>query len=504
MPGGLIQLSASGAENDYIITKPQITFFKSVFKRHTNFSIETIDIQFPNTGDILDISRTIFKTKVPRNGDLMSNLAVVVDIPDIISNKYKDFRWVPNLGEALIHRIAFYIAGQKIEELDSNWLNIYSNTHLSEGKRKLYNNLICNTPEFTDPELEYYNNTNNIYYPPYNNTTNNMGPFRPSIVGKQLYIPIPFWFTREIGLAVPIIGLQYHEIEVEVEFRALSDLFTVNYYNNSVFQKRSKPFPDNNEKLVNFVYNSSIDYTAMGNTFNTIDLQMINRNNAYNLNPRLAIDYIFLGEDERMAFAKMTHEYVIRKVNRTTLEGLSPSSFHTPNLYHPMSEIFWVYQRSDVDNRNDWHNYSNLLNEKKSFYCNENQWLTNTELTDLQTSIIQSNWNKFNPEILNTAKIQFNNQDRIDNKNGNYFSNYHSYLYHSNGNNYIYNYSFAVDPEKYQPTGSVNMTGMPSFSLISNTITPYSGNYSFNLYMYHITYNVLKIMGGMGSLGFSI
>ena len=149
MPGGLIQLSASGAENDYIITKPQITFFKSVFKRHTNFSIETIDIQFPNTGDILDVSRTIFKTKIPRNGDLMSNLAVIIDIPDIISNKYKEFRWVPNLGEALIHRIAIYIAGQKIEEFDSNWLNIHSNTHLSGEKKRTYDELIGNKLENT-------------------------------------------------------------------------------------------------------------------------------------------------------------------------------------------------------------------------------------------------------------------------------------------------------------------------------------------------------------------
>ena len=141
---------------------------------------------------------------------------------------------------------------------------------------------------------------------------------------------------------------------------------------------------------------------------------------------------------------------------------------------------------SDLDSRNDWHNYSNLLNEKKSFYHNQNEWLTDTELTDLQTGIIQSNWTKYNPEILNSAKIQFNNQDRIDEKNSRYFSNYHSYLFHSNGDNYIYNYSFAVDPEKYQPTGSVNKTGLPNFTLVSNVITPYSGNYSFNLFMYHI------------------
>ena len=504
MPGGLIQLSASGAENDYIITKPQITFFKSVFKRHTNFSIETIDIQFPNTGDILDVSRTIFKTKIPRNGDLMSNLAVIIDIPDIISNKYKEFRWVPNLGEALIHRIAIYIAGQKIEEFDSNWLNIHSNTHLSGEKKRTYDELIGNKLENTNPELDHYNKTNNTYYPPYNNNNDTMGPFQPSIRGKQLYIPIPFWFTKEIGLAVPIIGLQYHEIEVEVEFRALSDLFTVNYYNSNVFQKRSKPFPDSLERLVNFVYNPSIDYYSLGTAFNTVTLQSTNASNAYNLNPRLAVDYIFLGEEERMAFAKMTHEYVIRKVNRSTLEGLQPNSYHTPNLYHPMAEMFWVYQRSDVDTRNDWHNYSNLLNEHKTFYNTQNEWLTDAELITLQNDIIQSNYTKYNSEVLINAKIQFNNQDRIGEKNSNYFSNYHSYLYHSSSDNYIYNYSFAVDPEKYQPTGSVNMTGLPSFSLISNIITPYNADYSFNLYMYHITYNVLKIMGGMGSLGFSI
>ena len=331
-----------------------------------------------------------------------------------------------------------------------------------------------------------------------------MGPFQPSIRGRQLYIPIPFWFTKEIGLAIPIIGLQWHEIEIEVQFRSLSDLFTVNYYNNGVFQKRSKPFPDANEQLKHFVYNPSINYNTLGTDFNTAQLQLANMNNAYNLNPRLAIDYIFLGEDERVAFAKMSHEYVIRKINHTSFEGLAPNSYHSPNLYHPMTEIFWVYQRSDIDSRNDWHNYSNLFNEHKSYYNSQNEWLTNTELINLQNSIVPSNYTKFNKEILLNAKIQFNNQDRISEKNNNYFSNYHSYLYHSNSQNFIYNYSFAVDPEKYQPTGSVNMTGLPSFSLISNIITPYNGDYSFNLHMYHITYNVLKIMGGMGSLGFSI
>ena len=86
MPGGLIQLTAKGAENDYIITKPQITFFKTVYKRHTNFSIETINVQFPDSGEIMDSTNTVFKTKIPRNGDLISNIAVIIDIPDIISN----------------------------------------------------------------------------------------------------------------------------------------------------------------------------------------------------------------------------------------------------------------------------------------------------------------------------------------------------------------------------------------------------------------------------------
>ena len=66
MPGGLLQLTAQGAENDYIIGNPQITFFKTVFKRHTNFSIENIDVPFENSGDISDYEKTKFKIKISK------------------------------------------------------------------------------------------------------------------------------------------------------------------------------------------------------------------------------------------------------------------------------------------------------------------------------------------------------------------------------------------------------------------------------------------------------
>ena len=85
MAGGLIQLSAYGAQNQYLNGNPQMTFFKAVYRRYTNFSMDAIRVDFEGTSELsidLDVQ---LRCKIPRSGDLISKMYFVINLPDIYS-----------------------------------------------------------------------------------------------------------------------------------------------------------------------------------------------------------------------------------------------------------------------------------------------------------------------------------------------------------------------------------------------------------------------------------
>ena len=68
MPGGLLQIVAYGPQDVYLTGNPQITFFKVVYRRHTNFALETIRNNFaakPNFGSLTSVT-------IERSADLIS------------------------------------------------------------------------------------------------------------------------------------------------------------------------------------------------------------------------------------------------------------------------------------------------------------------------------------------------------------------------------------------------------------------------------------------------
>ena len=126
MAGGLIQLAAYGSENLYLMGNPEITFFKVVYKQHTNFSIESIEIPFSSQHNISELSTksTTLKVKIPRFADLLNNLFLKVELPPILSSKYKKFQWAKGLGEIMVSNATLYIGGNSIETITSEWFNI--------------------------------------------------------------------------------------------------------------------------------------------------------------------------------------------------------------------------------------------------------------------------------------------------------------------------------------------------------------------------------------------
>ena len=260
MGGGLMQLVAYGAQDIYLTGNPQITFFKVVYRRHTNFSMEAIEQTFNGSADF---GKRVTCT-VSRNGDLMHKVYLQVTVPACAAG------YVPNLGQALIKFAEVEIGGQRIDKHYGDWMHIWNELSQEAGKKEGYGLMT------------------------------GAGSATAGISAEtDLYIPLEFWFCRNPGLALPLIALQYHEVKINIEFSALSELTA-----------------------------------ATGLSLSAASLY---------------VDYIYLDTDERRRFAQVSHEYLIEQVQFTGDESVSSVSNKIKlNFNHPCKELVWVVQR-DAD-----------------------------------------------------------------------------------------------------------------------------------------------------------
>ena len=196
-----MQLVAYGAQDIYLTGNPQITFFKVVYRRQTNFSMESIIQTFNGTvgSGVSTVTATI-----SRNGDLVSNLWLDVLLPDsggsVAGGDY--INWTNNTGHALVKECEIEIGGQRIDRHYSQWLDVWN--------------------ELTDhDEAEWIGLNKHGSKDSYlkSGTSGDTGEQK-----TRLYVPLQFWFCRNPGLALPLIALQYHEVKVKLTTRAVTDL----------------------------------------------------------------------------------------------------------------------------------------------------------------------------------------------------------------------------------------------------------------------------------------
>ena len=197
MGGGLMQLVAYGAQDIYLTGNPQITFFKVVYRRHTNFSVESIEQTFNGSPDF---GKKVTVT-VSRNGDLITNCYLQATLPAVVADG-SGFSWSPEIGHALIKSVEVEIGGQRIDKQYSDWLSIWQQLTQESSAAGAYANMIgdvdANSGTTTSATKAAY----------------------------TVYVPLQFWFNRNPGLALPLISLQYHEVKFNIEFAALADIST--------------------------------------------------------------------------------------------------------------------------------------------------------------------------------------------------------------------------------------------------------------------------------------
>ena len=147
MGGGLMQLVAYGAQDIYLTGNPQITFFKVVYRRHTNFSIESIEQTFNGTADFgKKVSATL-----ARNGDLLHRVLLQVKIASITTDTTNYYKWVSWLGEKLLKHIDIEIGGQRIDRHYGEWLHIWSQLTTNTSQELGYKRMGGHTPDLLVP-----------------------------------------------------------------------------------------------------------------------------------------------------------------------------------------------------------------------------------------------------------------------------------------------------------------------------------------------------------------
>jgi hypothetical protein len=499
MGGGLMQLVAYGAQDIYLTGNPQITFFKVVYRRHTNFSMESIvqsldgtpgfgqsiDCTISRTGDLVHkvYVKLELKTDAAATGDSGSFSSVAGPSAGVIAI-------CENLGSACMEQMDLEIGGQLIDRHYGHWLetwakltepslgipeaigqsakilgshevligpwtnfelnNTYSSAETSEMAGKKCAEVFCHSTNIFKATTGYGGVPGVVQIDVAGGTK-----FRP------LYIPLQFWFCRNPGLALPLIALQYHEVKLKLKFTDVNKL--------------------------------NLSAEAASKLLYTLDAEVL-------------VDYIYLDTDERRRFAQVSHEYLIEQLQ---FQNSSSSKKHELVFNHPCKELIWggvPKAHTELGTSTDG---------QLGFGDAKQEHFGPSTLTPLKGNFSEAAGK--GGDFLPTFGLTLNGHDRISQREYEYFTRVQVNQHHSgvgglmsrgmptNGGSAgplsqhrvdsIAVYSFALKPEEHQPSGTCNFSRIDNAELVSDKAQA--------LYIYAVNYNVLRIMSGMGGLAYS-
>ncbi len=406
MGGGLMQLVAYGAQDVYLTGNPLITFFKVIYRRHTNFAVESIEQTFNGSTSFAGSEKKVTAT-ISRNGDLITNMWLEIDLPVLDATQ----QWCSNVGHAMIKSVELEIGGQRIDKWDSCIIDAWQELTCTAEKAAGYATMTESGPGFAAGVASKTGDD--------------------EFKAKKLYIPLQFFFCRNVGLALPLIALQYHEVKINIEFRSYAQVM-------GMTNSGSKPVPTDDPS------------------------------------PKLYVDYVYLDTDERRRFAQVSHEMLIEQVQFTGEETLTTNANQVKlNFNHPVKELI-------------------MLKLPSTDVPSKDVTLGSTPGTDIHIN------RYFDYEEINFMKLMLNGHERFSERKGPYFNLVQPYQHHTRvPEKKVYVYSFALKPEEHQPSGTCN------FSRIDNAVLSITVAAAGRIKVYALSYNVLRIMSGMGGLAFS-
>ena len=494
MGGGLMQLVAYGAQDIYLTGNPQITFFKVVYRRHTNFSMECIQQTIDGTST-LGTSETSGVVTISRNGDLLSKVYVRCDAndgSDVVQ------------GDELISKVECEIGGQLIDRQNNEWMKLWAELTIPASKAEGYKYM---THSFHHDIL--------------------IGGTTGGHNQQDCWIPLYFWFCRNPGLALPLIALQYHEVKLKFTWGA-SALASKDGSDHSAHptcevwcdyiyldtDERRRFAQVSHEYLIEQVQNQGASSSA------TVDLNFNH--------PVKELIWTTAGNgitNEKTKLVLNGHDRFAQQ-NREYFQLRQPYDHHTSIPHYNIKEHEHAFLASPIESSNDvldaitdGHSttagdvdvMSLTVTGQLTFHTTVDAslnvgdqlvvthvpaTLAATVATQILT-VTASAGNGYNYTVnggtlncCNAVTDAGHVSVRIISKFSKNFSRTSSYSKDTNI------YSFALKPEEHQPSGTCN------FSRIDNAQLKFTSSVNVDN-IYAVNYNVLRIMSGMGGLAYS-
>jgi len=284
-----MQLVAYGAQDTYLTGNPEITFFKVVYRRHTNFAIETVNLTFNGNADFGKEANVL----ITRNGDLVTRMFLRVQLNRLLMNQLTGvsaldreaylFAYVREVGNFLIDYIRFEIGGTQIDKQWGHWMSTWHDLTKDVNNNRAYRAMVGDVDELTalrSPDSTGYLTQDYI-----------------------LFVPLMFWCNTNTGLALPLIALQYHEVRLWFQF--------------NVF-----------ERLI--VHSNNVNLARLNNGVGVFN------------NGSLLVDYVYIDTEERRRFAQIGHEYLITQLQFTGSQAVTQNPLRvTLQFNHPSKEFIW-------------------------------------------------------------------------------------------------------------------------------------------------------------------
>ena len=540
-----MQLVSEGQQNIILNGNPSKTFFKSTYSKYTNFGLQKFRVDFDGSKTLRLTEESNFTFKIPRYADLLMDCYVSVELPNIWSSIVPpteengnqwipyEFKWIEYLGAQMISKITITCGNQTIQEFSGAYILNSVLRDFSADKKELFFKMIGHVPELYNPANSgtRVNSYPNSYY-----TTSSVGA-EPSIRGNILYIPLNAWFNLKSQMAFPLISLQYNELHINITMRPIQELFQIR---------------DVYDTVNNFPYvapNFNLYYMQMYRFLQTppdIELGVqsyIDTRTLWNADIHLICTYAFLSNEESRLFALQEQKYLFKQVREQIFYNVTGSNRTSIDSIGMIVDWMFYFQRSDVNLRNEWSNYTNwpynYLPQDLIQGPTSGSWSVERSNQTVQVGpgvntdgfltgwMITGNYNFENTRnILITLGILLDGIYRENQQPAGIYNYIEKYTRTSGSGKdglYVYNFCMNSSNLELQPSGAMNMSRFTDIELETVTIIPpidpnaqslvicdpQTGNviginkptwriydYYYNMVVFEERYNVVNFIGG--------
>ena len=495
----LLQIFATGPQDKILYGNPKITYFKTVYKQHTNFGSNYIVKDLSNYADF---GKTL-RIKVPREGDLLGATYMRFQLSLFTTSGgtiplYTSF--CNGIGSVIIEEIGLYVGGKKIESFPGEWIMLDNELFNDNNRKKEFYKMIqYHQQEYNVGSInEYEHQTPSSSPPPPPKYTITTPDRLADNSGKiDILVPIPFFYTKESGHYLPVCAMNEENIEILVKIRNKEDCLVrrINTLDNSSATINQSGFltDDSGSGQSGVLYGDVINESV---TPKIDTMQLI-----YN--------FYYLDDREKKFFVNTEHRYIVPLAKQliSSSHGWQAASQNIKtglDIKDPVKFIVWTLQRESIKNKlKDYFNFTYSPTLGTITLLNNLPYETLSDCSNYMVSNYNFNINghplldKMPSNVLKSAEI-FNK-------------------FKTNSSLLFYTYSFALNPTDIYPSGTLNFSRIKNTDIIFNiedrsseadgndiidSVFPDYQDDRFILTPFTVSYNILAIKDGLTGLEF--